>query len=338
MRQIFNSADHQEQFIEKGYVQVPLISAEAARELVDKIMALEPDDQFNPSGDTQFNTATYHCTFLDSNKEYKKEANRLMSEAFQPVVDKYLNDFRIVTANFYVKPPGRGQFTIHQNWHIAPRIADTTLTIWCPLVDVSPENGTLKVVAGSHKIIPNIPTAKEAPFYSTFEDALQEKYLKPLTFKAGNGVIFDDHLIHGSDVNKSSENRIAIQIALVPKEIPPVHYHLDPEDSQRFEILQTADDFYIHNSIFTILQKPTHATHYGYLPNVNRSLSLEEFDERLQRGTATRKKLYGLEEGEPFADYLEKEEEVGEEEPVVAETGSKGFWARLIGRILNNQA
>jgi hypothetical protein len=305
MRQIFKEEDHQSQFIEKGYVQLPLISQKDAQQLVDDIMSLEPGDGFNPSGDSEFNTATYHCTFLDSNLEYKKEANRLMAEAFQGVIDRYLKDFRIVTANFYVKPPGRGKFTIHQNWHIAPEIKDTTLTIWCPLVDVSPENGTLKMVEGSHKIIPNIPTAKEPPFYTHFEDVLQEKYLKPLTLKAGDGVIFDDHLIHGSDENLSDKNRIAVQIALVPKEVPPVHYHLDPEDSGRFEILATDEDFYIYNTIFSILQKPTHTTHFGYLKNVNRVLTVEEFDERLKRGTDTRRKLYGLEEGDPYQDYFE---------------------------------
>lgn len=333
MRQIFRLDEHDEQFIEKGFVQVPLLSSEDAKTLVDKIMALKPDDHFNPSGDTAYNTATYHCTFLDSNKAYKEEANRLMREAFQPAVDKYLNEFRIVTANFYVKPPGRGKFTIHQNWHIAPEIKDTTLTIWCPLVDVSPENGTLKMVEGSHKIIPNIPSAKEPPFYANFEDVLQEKYLEPMTLKAGDGVIFDDHLIHGSDENRSSENRIAIQIALVPKEIQPVHYHLEPDHPQRFEILATDEDFYIHNSIFSILQKPTHASHYGYTANVNRPLSLEEFEERLQRGVTTRKRLYGLQEGDPYADYL-----VLEEKPAPAtiheEPSKSDSRKSLIGRLL----
>ncbi len=329
MRQIFRQADHEEQFIKKGFILAPLISREEAQQLVDKIMSLEPGDNFNPSGDSEYNTATYHCTFLDSNKEYKREANRLMHEAFQAVVDKYLNDFRIVTANFYVKPPGRGQFTIHQNWHIAPEIKDTTLTIWCPLVDVVPENGTLKIVEGSHKIIPNIPTAKEAPFYHDFEDVLQEKYLKPMTLKAGEGIIFDDHLIHGSDENRSSENRIAVQIALVPKEIPPVHFHLDPSDTNRFEILATDDDFYIDNSIFTILQKPSNASHYGYMPNVNRPLSVAEFEERLQRGTETRRKLYGLEEGDPYSDYLLEKEELVSDNEAVTEVSNPNVWAKI---------
>ena len=116
-----------------------------------------------------------------------------------------------------------------------------------------------------------------------------------------------------------------------------MHYHLEPEQPNRFEILETADDFYIHNSIFTILQKPTHATHFGYMDNVNRPLSLEEFEERLQRGAATRRMLYGLEEGEPYEDYLQEEEEPTlatlEEEPEVVNESSKGFIGRLLEKL-----
>jgi len=323
MRQIFKNQQHQEDFIEKGYIKVPLLTPDEAAGLLEKLELLHPADRFTPDGTNEWNPATYHCTFLDENKEYKLEANELLSEVFQPLVDKYLEGYRIITSNFYIKPPGRGAIPIHQNWHMTPDIRDSTFTMWCPLVDVSPQNGTVKLVEGSHKIIPNIPTAKQAPFYDNFKDVLHENHLRPMSMKVGEGLIFDDHLIHGSDDNLSDYARIAIQIELIPEEVTAVHYHLDDEDPARFELIATDDDFYIQNSIMSVVMQPTHGAHFGYAPNPNRPLSVEEFEERLRRGSQIRRRLYGLEEGEPYADYLETPQE----------KENNNFWTRLRNRL-----
>jgi hypothetical protein len=50
-----------------------------------------------------------------------------------------------------VKEPGGGITPWHQDQHYWPLDTDNTLTMWMPLVDVSPEMGTMHFASGSHR-------------------------------------------------------------------------------------------------------------------------------------------------------------------------------------------
>ena len=228
MRTIFNDRDLQSSFLEQGFVQVPMLAPSEIETILARLPDLEPADKFAPAGDSGFGQ-TYHCSFLDKSVAYKRRTFALISTVFGPYVERYLCGYRILSCNFYVKPPGTGTFVIHQNWPTIPNIHDTTVTIWCPLADVVAANGALQFVPGSHKILPHVEGPMSLGYFNQFRQTLIDKYLKPNPMAAGEALIFDDGLIHWSANNDSETPRVAIQIACVPVDTTPVFFFFDPQ-------------------------------------------------------------------------------------------------------------
>lgn len=293
MRQILHDPGLQERLLEVGYVTVPLLDDATLASFTAEVDAMRPDDGFAPTGDGFFNRSTYHCTFLDTNTAYKREANEAIRRTFQPAIDRFVVDYSILTSNIYVKPAGRGRFQIHQNWPTLEDLSVTTLTVWCPLQDTTLANGTLHMVPGSHKLTPDVATPSEPPFFSTFEDELVERHLVPIDVKAGEALIFDDSLIHWSPANASAAPRRAVQIETVPAESQPVLYHLIRSgDLTEWELFEVGFDFFVDRSIADVIGRPATLRSLGRRPWRNRLLTEEEFVALLARGSEIREHVY----------------------------------------------
>lgn len=289
MRSIFLSQDHQAQFKKSGYVTMPLLSQDEVTHILTELNSMRPHDGFAPTD----RRSDYHCTFLDTNEDYKRAANALIASVFNPYIQKVLHRYRILNGNFYIKPPGKGKFEIHQNWMHVDDVRHTTLTIWCPLVDVDRRNGTLEIVPGSHKIVPDVATVNVDYYFKSFEQALVDKYLEPIPLKAGECIIFDDSLIHYSGQNQSDSPRYAIQIEIIPEEMQPVFYHFDKDHPDKgFEVFEVDFDFFMKGNVTNMRDRPSYLTSRGFVPNINRSLTEAEFLEKMKNGAVVREEIY----------------------------------------------
>lgn len=275
-----------------GYATVPLLDAQELEALQVGFRELRPADGFAPDG-TGMNTSSYHCTFLDADTTYKQQANELIERVFGPALERMLADYRILTSNFYVKPSGTGRFQMHQNWPTITDLSRTTLTVWCPLHDVDKRSGTIHVVPGSHKIVPDTADATDEPFFRDFEDQLIADHLISVELKAGQGVVFDDSLIHWSPENQREEPRRAVQIELVPRDETAILHRLDRASAElRWELVAVDEQFYIDHSIGDAINPPDYLPVVGHSPYLNRKLTYEEFTSLLARGDEIRSHVY----------------------------------------------
>ena len=290
MRRLFADPALQEQFLPSGYVQVPLLSSKEVSDLLKGIGRLRPDDNFNPQAGEEYR-ASYHCSFIDTNLDYRRQAFALMKEVFEPHLKRYMPDFEIISANFYVKPPHAGKFTIHQNWPVLD-LEDTTVTLWCPLQNVDVRNGAIHVVPGSHKILPHVEGVLCPPYFKAFEEALIAKYLRPLPMQAGEGLIFDDGLIHWSPTNQSEEPRIAVQILCVPGDVTPFLYFFDRGHPERFEKIEVSPEFFFSHTVTDLAARQPHWKSLGCVKNRNRYINEQEFVDLLKKGNEIRRKIY----------------------------------------------
>jgi hypothetical protein len=295
VRKILNDDTLDAEFRQSGYVRVPMLTGEQVASMLGEVARLRPDDNFAPSPGEPAHP-TYHCSFLDSKVEYRRQAHELIAGVFAPFVEQYLNGYQIMNCNFYVKPPGTGEFVIHQNWPVLQDLGDTTVTVWCPLRDVVASTGALQLVEGSHKLLPHIESVTAPAFFKSFEQALIDKHLQPIPMQAGEGIIFDDGLIHWSARNESEAARIAIQILCTPKDAQPVFFFCDRNNPQRFELIASGNEFFLANSVTDLMTRQPNWRSLGFIPNRNRSLSEAEFCDLLARGDEIRQRVYSGEE------------------------------------------
>lgn len=249
MRRVMNDENLEKKFQQNGYVEIPFIAKEEVEALKKKFFDLLPKSGGNITVSdlgADSNAITYDFTFIDKSIEYKEAVYEVITEYFEPHVKKWLADFRPIIANYIRKQHESGEVPLHENWAFVDERKYTSVSIWCPLVDSFEENGTLQVVPGSHKRFgevrgPMIPWELE-----NIKHDIIDKHLVPLNVKAGNAIVLDDSIVHYSAINKTNDLRLAIQLILVPTEVPSIHYHMNPAKSKEdVEMLEVDTAFYM---------------------------------------------------------------------------------------------
>ncbi|MCU1497901.1 MAG: hypothetical protein JWM47_1854, partial [Acidimicrobiales bacterium] len=173
--------------------------------------------------------------------------NLRVSAAIEAVVLPRLrgvvDGFGPIGATFLVKGSGEeGAMVVHQDWNaVDERVADS-LTVWCPLADVGPDDGPLEVIPGSHRWFPSfrsplLPSVQVA-FGPEVDAALQ-----PLPVPAGSAIVYSHALLHGSRQNRSGRSRIVVQIGMAPIDQPLVMCFPGPAETVELRRVEPAAFF-----------------------------------------------------------------------------------------------
>lgn len=282
MRAVMKDPVLEKKFQEEGYIEIPFISPGEVAILKQKFFDLLPTSGGNITAAENGgnNEVTYDFTFIDKNIAYKQAVYDVITTYFKPHVEKWLADYRPIIANYIRKNTAGGEVPLHQNWAFADERKYTTVSIWCPLVDSSEENGTLQVIPGSQKKFgeirgPMIPWELEG-----IRKEIIDNYLVPCNIKAGNAIILDDSIVHYSAINKTDGLRLAIQLILIPSEVSSIHYHVNPEkDKETVNVLEVDTDFYMK---FNPWMQPEGAKVIRSFHHEPKPLTIEDFDRRLK--------------------------------------------------------
>lgn len=285
MRSVFNDNKLNDQFVKNGYVCVPFITPEEVAELKQKFFDTLPKSggqiTTEETGVENSRLVTYDFTFIDKNPEYKKVVFDIITEYFKPHMNRLLANYRPIIANYIRKQTDTGEVPLHENWAFADERKCFTVSIWCPLVDSTIENGTLQVVPGSHKRFGEIRGPMIPWELDNIKQEIIEKHLVPLETKAGDCVILDDSIVHYSAINKTGDLRLAIQLICIPAEMPSIHYHMNPAKSmEEVEVLEVDVDFYMQ---FNPWKNPGHVKRLKVIPYKHRFIDEKEFVQRLKQ-------------------------------------------------------
>ncbi len=288
MRRIFQDENLETEFREKGYVIIPFIAPEEIEGMKKAYFDLLPENQGHITPDdeghhTSGEDLTYDFTFINKNIDYKQKCFDHISTLFTPRANDFLDNYRPIIANFIRKVEGDGEVPLHQNWAFADERKCTTVSVWCPLVDSTKANGTLQILPGSHKKFgeirgPMIPWELN----EIRDEIVQADHWDYMEIPAGHCVVLDDGVVHYSAPNTTDGLRLAIQLIMIPKELPSIHYHMDPKkDPNLVEVMEVDKDFYMN---FNPWKKPPSNTKivdsFEYHPN---SLTFEEFQARMKQ-------------------------------------------------------
>ncbi len=209
-------------FCDKGWVvpdyRLPAEVLNDMRCAYDKLLVdnahLESDIMLGPH---QINGGSQGVVGSEKWLEYATHP-ALMDIAAQLIGD----DIILWGTTIFGKPANSGKETPwHQDGEYYPIRPLEVLTIWIPLDDVTPDNGPMRFIPGSHKnrtlyshnwiegddLTINLACDPEHFDESTAEDLILE---------AGQASFHDVYMIHGSRANRTDRRRAAFIVRLMP--------------------------------------------------------------------------------------------------------------------------
>ncbi len=259
MMRVFRDEKLQQQFERDGYVIVDFYSPDQIEELDSLYHTLHPVDEkgFFPS------------TFSQDTK-YRETVNTEIQRIGGKWIHDNLQDVKVMFGAFIVKYPGKDSaMSVHQDMTLVDETKYTGINIWCPLVDLTDENGVLQVLPGSHRIV---PTYRGSTIPGLYDDVQQEilDYLQPVYLKAGQAVIFDQSIIHYSDANISDKIRITTNIYFTHKDADFRICYWNKDFGNKVEVFEEDDTFMTNFKQFgeNIFARPT----------VGKSLGMVEYN------------------------------------------------------------
>jgi len=249
MRKIFYDSELQKEFDKNGFVVLDIISPERVPDFIKMY-----DDLEGAKGTANTNKNTYELSFFDKSVESKKRKFDTVYQFMKPFIDAHLDHYSPIIVNLFNKEHGTGEVPVHQNWTFVDEQKYTSVSIWCPLQNVSRENGTLEIVPGTHKVIsdyrgPSIPWV-----FDNINDVMKQKYMLPLNLKPGQVGIIDDSVIHYSGINQTHNYRKAVQLIMKPAEAATIHCYKENAEDDIVTVMEVEDDYFFD---FDMWAKPT---------------------------------------------------------------------------------
>lgn len=214
MKSIFKNTELNNQFLQEGFVTVPLISEEEIKQLIQSFHEIHPDS----------NTGFYASLF-SSEFEKKKRSDELIKRVVEQKALEMLNHFQSVVANYVIKYPGKDSIMHpHQDWCFVNEAEHCSINIWIPLTAATYKTGSLHLLKNSHRLPrtyrgTQIPSAVEQ-----IATQLDFKHLQEIEVPPGTAIFYDHRMIHASPANLSDEIRIAAAMVLIPQNASLLHY------------------------------------------------------------------------------------------------------------------
>ncbi len=210
------------QFREQGYVVVDLLDPAACADLRTAYDDLEHGEQWNGEFARGF-----HTTMYDARVEYRRQVFSLIDGTLSPALEPLLEDHRICLANFTVKLPGGEPVPGHLDWNFVDEARASSATVWCALEDVTAEQGALTMLHGSHRKVDFIRPVNVRDYDRHTSLASGDRVAVPV--RAGQAVIMDNRMVHGSLGNRSDRTRVAASAVVAPRVAPLHHYWIDDD-------------------------------------------------------------------------------------------------------------
>lgn len=236
---VFRDPQLQESFEAQGYVKVPLLDAARIGRLTQVFQDLHPVAPEN-----------FSTSISEDSSAQKQRIQQAIFEVFLPLLTALLVDYRPLIGSFLSKRQGEGsKLDFHQDWSFIDETSGSrSLNVWCPLVATGAENGNLCIIPGTHRLprAPRIAPASEFP-YDAYR-ALYEPLARAIPTAAGEAIIYDGALFHGSPANMTAQTRLVAGLLMIPKAALGVLHFKSPE-GQYQEYLADADFYLAHNPL-----------------------------------------------------------------------------------------
>lgn len=264
-RQVMADAGLDEEFTDRGYVLVDLLSRQAAGELLRRWQCAHAGTH----------RAGISPTITSGDVQARAAADRDVAVVLDGPLRRRLASFRPVHHGFVAKSPAspHSGMELHQDFSVVDERHLPSVTVWCPLVDVTDDNGPLGVVPGSHRLNPHPRQPGVFP-YPALAPLIHERYVTHVLPRAGQAVLMHPATFHTSPPNLGPKPRVVAAVMAVPEEAPLVYCHPGPTDAE-LELHHVDDGFYQRHRLGL---RPTDAREVTVVPRQVAPLSPADLD------------------------------------------------------------
>ena len=199
-----------------GYATVPLLDRQTVNELTDLVEGLGIDP-----------AEPYWATSVGADRATARRVDQELKERLLPLVTARLGPGLVpFLAAFIGKGAHSGRVGLHPDWTYTDERVHRAVVVWCPLVDTEEGNGAMVVVPGSHRRVRGLRGSGtfDSPVEG-IEDRLWAGHVLTVPLAAGQAIVWDAALLHGSWPNDRPDPRPAAAIALAPAAADLVHFH-----------------------------------------------------------------------------------------------------------------
>jgi Phytanoyl-CoA dioxygenase (PhyH) len=223
MRRMIRDDATFEAVLRDGWALLPPLDAPALRDL----RALSAESAAALARHARSSDVGFDELWGNPDLAYRTEIQARLAAVLAPFLALCFAGARAVLYNLLVKRARapRSAVPFHQDYAmIDERGGDTALQLWIPLVDVTPENGALILVGGTHRDAPAMrPLDTRHPLARHPVTTLPSGAVQP-RLPAGSGVVLTNRTAHASTPNAAGEDRPAVGCVLVPADAPLVHW------------------------------------------------------------------------------------------------------------------
>lgn len=203
----------------EGYAIVPLVEREVAAELLEVFRRLHPG-----SGDG------FEADLNNSDSEYRRAVARETATRLTDVLAATLVDQEPFLWSFLCKWPGEPEdLYLHRDWwFVDERSGARSHLVWLALQDIDRTNGALKILPKSHRLDSEPTGTHLAPSWLDEARSLEHRLYSPAV-RAGDAIVMDHALVHGSYRSTSERPRVALGCAVRRVDEPLVHLRRDDD-------------------------------------------------------------------------------------------------------------
>ncbi len=233
----------QAHYDEEGWARFPLVPEDLVEDLRERCLALYPAGR---SGITFAN--------VDDDRRFVLAVHEMMGPIWREHLAGVMPGQRVVFTTCVVKHPDEGSLmSSHEDGTFVEEAQHRSATLWLPLVDCREEdrNGMIQVIPRSHRIARTYAGTNVPEWHRPHREFLT-RHLQPVPTRAGECVVWDSRLLHGSPANRSDAPRVALIAALAPEGAPLVH--VEALGRTRRRMLAVDEAFHLHHSPIAVRQ------------------------------------------------------------------------------------
>lgn len=239
MKPLFKSAQLQSKFEKDGFIKIPLLTKAEVNELMAayKTVADEHERINIPYITTSHSNDAALITRVDA----------MLQSVMAPAISRHLANYNLLFGNYLVKMPvAKSETSPHQDITFVDESKHLSVNIWVALQDTNKENGCMYLLKGSHAFMDTLrPTHDYKWCYENVVDEIKQNS-ESYPMKAGEAIIFNHAVVHGSFSNETNMPRVAAVIAAYQNDAELLHFYLPDKDKNVVQKFSMTKEAFLH--------------------------------------------------------------------------------------------